>query len=73
MTLVQQNIVRIIREKGYLKKGVAERAGFSEQQFSDMINGRKVIRAEMIPAITKALQVEPTELFREEDRKEGEA
>ena len=45
------------------KKVVAERAGFTDQQFSDMLNGRKVIRAEYVLPIAKALMVDITELF----------
>ena len=53
----------LIAQKGLMQKAVALKAGFSEQQFSDMLNGRKVIRAEYIPLIAKALEVTPNDLF----------
>lgn len=64
MTLVQKNIRRIIVEKALLKKGVAKRAGFSQQQFSDIVCGRKTIKADMIPMIAFALGVQIDELFK---------
>lgn len=60
---VATNIKTMIAAKGMVQKVVAERAGFSEQQFCDMLNGRKIIRAEHVPAIAKALGVEFGELF----------
>lgn len=50
-------------EKGLYQKSVAKRAGFTEQQFSDMLNGRKVIRADYIPAIAKAIDIPIADLF----------
>ena len=52
---VAKRIRVIIASKMLVQKSVAERAGFTEQQFSDMLNGRKVIRAEYLPAIAHAL------------------
>lgn len=60
---VAMGIKNIIEEKGLVQRFVAKKAGFSEQQFSSMINGRKVIRAcDMIP-IAKALDVEIAEIY----------
>lgn len=64
MTLVQGNLVRIINEKGLIKKGVAERAGLSVQAFSSILTGRKVIRADMVPTLAAALDVPIPELFK---------
>lgn len=58
-----RNIKRVIQQKGLVQKAVAGRAKFSDQQFSDMLNGRKVIRAEYMPDIAKALGVEVAELY----------
>ena len=69
MSLVQQNIIRIIDEKGLVKKGVAARAGMTKQALSDVIAGRKVIRADMVPTLARALGVGVMELFREENEK----
>jgi len=61
--LVSIGIKQNIASKGLYQKAVAERAGFTEQQFSDMLNGRKIIRAEYLPAIAKAIGVSMDELF----------
>lgn len=66
MTTVQRNLVRIIQDKGLVKKGVAKRAGISAQMLSDIIAGRKIIRADMIPSLAVAVGVEIQELFKEE-------
>ena len=66
MTTVQRNLVRIIDEKDLKKKAVARRAGLSGQALSDIIAGRKIIRADMIPALAGACGVEIQELFKEE-------
>lgn len=56
---IKQSMVK----KGLFQKTVAERAGFTEQQFSDMLNGRKVIRAEYLPQIANAIGVGVGDLF----------
>lgn len=68
MTLVQGNLVRVIEEKGLVKKGVAKRAGISAQMLSDIIAGRKVIRADMIPALASAVDVPIPELFKDVEK-----
>lgn len=68
MTLVQGNLARIIDEKGLVKKGVAKRAGISAQNLSDILVGRKVIRADMIPALAHAVDVPISELFKESEK-----
>lgn len=64
MTTVQGNLIRIIEEKGLVKKGVAKRAGISAQMLSDIIAGRKIIRADMVPALAFAVGEEIPELFK---------
>lgn len=68
MTLVQGNLVRVIDEKGLVKKGVARRAGISAQMLSDIIAGRKVIRADMVPALAAACDVPIPELFKDVEK-----
>lgn len=63
MSVVVANVKRIIAEKGYKQMAVAQRAGMSPRMLSDMLNERRVIRADNIPALAKALEVEPNELF----------
>lgn len=62
-SVVALGIKTIIAEKGLVQKAVALRAGFTEQQLCDMLNNRKVIRAEYLPAISKALGVEIPEIY----------
>ncbi|MBO5484311.1 MAG: hypothetical protein J5979_03755 [Lachnospiraceae bacterium] len=45
-------VKQILTEKGMKQCVVAERAGFSEQEFSNMLNGRKLLRVEYIPKKT---------------------
>lgn len=54
---VTARIREMIAERGLKQSAVAKRAGFTEQQFSDMLNGRKVIRAEYLPRIADALGI----------------
>lgn len=60
------NIRRIIKRKGLKQCSVAEKAGFTPNTFSSMLNERKVITAEHIPSIARALNVDVNELFKKE-------
>lgn len=60
---VPDNISKLIIARGLKKGAVAERAGFSKQQFSDMLNGRKIIKLCDVIAIAKALSVGVDDLF----------
>ena len=68
MSIIQKNISKIIEEKGLVKKGVAKRAGMTQQALSDILAGRKVIRADMVPPIAKALNVGIAELFEDDEK-----
>ena len=59
-------IRRILKRKKLVQSHIAELAGFTPQQFNDMLMGRKLIRADHLPQIAQALGVEPGEIFREE-------
>lgn len=60
---VAENIAKIISEAG-LKQGiVAEKAGFSVQEFSGMLNGRKLIKMCDVQKIAKVLNVTPNDLY----------
>ena len=61
--VVSENIRNIIAEKGLKNKAVAQRAGFSEKQFSALMNGRRTIKDVDVVAIANALDVTPNELF----------
>ncbi len=57
------NTKKIIHERGIKQKVVAEKAGYSAQQFSNMLNGRKIIGCIDIMRISDALRVTPNDLF----------
>ena len=60
---VSTTIKSIIREKGYKQNVIAEKAGFSEKQFSNIVTGRKFIAADDVLSICRALDVTPNELL----------
>lgn len=62
---IVNNIKRLIEKSGIKQGIIAKRAYFSESEFSNMLNDRrKLIRAEHLPRIAKALDVEVSELFK---------
>lgn len=61
---VSENIKRIIGERGLKHCSVAKLAGYSNKQFSDMLNGRKTIQDVDIIRICHALSVMPNDLFK---------
>lgn len=63
--MLPRNIAKIIKERGLKNSVVAEKAGYTPQQLSDMINGRKIIKPCDILAISEALSVNVGELFEE--------
>lgn len=60
---VANNMRRIMRERGLKHRAVAERAGFSEQQFSAMLNGRRLIKDCDVAVLAKTLNVTANDLF----------
>lgn len=62
--VLPDNIVRIINERGMKQGAVAERAGYSKQQLSDMLNGRRIIKPCDALAIANTLGVTMNELFK---------
>lgn len=69
MTIAEANeplsneLKQIIARKGLKNLYVAENAGYTAQKLSDMLNGRRLIKACDIPKIAKALGVEINYLF----------
>ncbi len=61
--VVIKNIKLNLDKSGVKHKVIAERAGLTPQAFSDMLNERKIITAEHIPVIAKALGVNVNELY----------
>lgn len=60
---VAENIYKIIEEKSLIQAGVAEKAGYTPKSFNDMLRGRKLILADDVLRICKALDITPNELF----------
>lgn len=66
------NIKMLISKKGMKQSVVAERAGFTPQEFSNILNERrKLLRIEFMPPIAQALEVDMNELYGVEDKKEA--
>ena len=64
---VPSNIKRVIEARGLKQGRLAERAGYTPQQLTDMLWGRKLIKPCDILSIAKALGVAPNDLFAEEE------
>lgn len=67
---VAENIQQIIRENGLKQTYIAEKAGYTEQMLSNMLVGRKVIKACDVIRICMALGVDANTLYKIE---KGEA
>lgn len=63
LDVVIANIRKIVKEKGMKYKAVAEKAGYTGQQFSDMLNKRKTIECNDIGRIVNALGITPNDIF----------
>ena len=53
----------LISESGLKNKAIAEYMGLSERQFSDLMNGMRVIKASDISFLCGALKTDPNTLF----------
>lgn len=69
-SIVAPNVKEIINEKCLKQSAVARKAGYTDQQFSAMMNGRKVIKDTDVLRIATALSVDANALFKKEDAKE---
>lgn len=63
MNTITKNIESLIADKGLKKKSVASKAGYTKQQFSNLMNGRKIIKPDDVVRIANALEVTPNDLF----------
>lgn len=61
---LDRNVAIIAKKKGLKMAHIAAEAGLSAQELSDMINGRRLIKARDIPKLAYALKVTSDELFR---------
>ena len=62
-SIVAPNVEAIIIMKCLKQSAVAEKAGYTKQQFNAMLKGRKVIRDTDIARIATALEVDANTLF----------
>lgn len=62
-SVVALNVEAIIARKCLKQSAVAERAGYTKQQFNAMLKGRRVIRDTDIMKIASALEVDANTLF----------
>lgn len=67
------NLERLISEKGLKKNFVAEKAGLTPINLSDMFGGRRLIKPCEIVALAKALGVDYDELFADPELSKEEA
>lgn len=63
-TFVADNVRTMLAERGYKHSAIAERAGYTRQQFSDMLNGRKLILADDCIKLCNAIGCTYDDLFR---------
>ncbi len=57
------NIKEVITERGIKQNYVAQKSGYTPQQFSNMLSGRKIIGGLDVLRIATALEVTPNVLF----------
>ena len=60
---VIQNIRTIIKEKGVKQNFVANKAGFTPQEFNNILCSRQLLKTESIVNVCNALDITPNELF----------
>ena len=61
---VRDRVAQLIEASGLKQKSIADRLGEPEYWLSNRLIGRTVIRADELPRIAAALDVEPCELLR---------
>lgn len=57
------NLRRLIKEKGLKQTFVAEQAGMTDQQLTDILNNRKLLRIEHLAPLAQVLGVNVEELI----------
>lgn len=62
-TILPDNISKIVERTGMKQNAIAQRAGISPKQFSEMLHGRRIIKAVDILNISRALGVTPNDIF----------
>lgn len=60
---VSKGIKVIIAQKGLKNLYVAEKSGYTPKELSDMLNGRRLIKACDIPKLAHVLGVETSDIY----------
>lgn len=60
---VAKHITGVIESKGLKQIYIAKKAGYSPQEFNDMLNGRRLIKANDIARISSVLDVDVNCLY----------
>lgn len=66
-SIVARNTQRIIKQNCLKQSAIADRAGYTSNQFCAMMKGRKIIKDIDIMNIANALGVDANELFKKGD------
>lgn len=66
--MLSDNIRFFINQKGLKNQAVALKAGYHPKVFSAMLCNRKIIKADDVLKIARALDVTPNQLFGIDDR-----
>ena len=66
-SIVAENVNHSIKERNLKQSAIAQKAGFTPQEFNAMLKGRKIMRAIDIASILDVLGVDANELFRKEE------
>lgn len=62
-SIVADNVKKIISDKGLKQCVIAKKCGYTSKQFSDLLNGRKLVTEGIIFNLCNGLGVTPNELF----------
>lgn len=68
--VVADNLKEIISEQGLTHAEVAKKAGLTKQEMSDMLNGRRLIKASDIERLIDILHVDANRMFRRPEENE---
>ena len=67
---LDKNVAIIVKKKGLKMMHVAAEAGLTAQELSEMLNGRRLIKARDIPRLAFALKVTADDLFSQDTGEE---
>lgn len=56
-------MAKLIQKKGIKQVYIADKAGYTAQELSDMLNGRKIIKLCDVPRLADALGVEIDDIY----------